>query len=185
MTGQLSVNLSGMIESIMILDACPAPKKNDSRLDMGGNDFSAQAQENELTDTCKSLRDAVIKVHELYENIIAQKSGQIAKLSMEIARKILAKKIETKDYEIESIIKEVLQNSPSNQDVVIHLNPEDYEQCRNIRAKDNNVIPEGIRLVADPDVGLAECILKSPKGSISSLIDEKLEQIGEALGKVS
>jgi flagellar biosynthesis/type III secretory pathway protein FliH len=185
MPGQLSINLSNIIESITILDGCPAPAKIDSQLEKRGNYFSTQEQEKELDEACRALQAAAVKVHELYESIVAQRSEEIAKLSLEIARRILAQKIETKDYEIESIIKEVLKNSPSGQDVVIRLNPGDYEQCLKIQDKETSGMLDGVRLVADPDVGRAECILKSPKGTIASLIDEKLDQINEALGKVS
>ena len=78
----------------------------------------------------------------------------------------------------------MLKNSPSRQDVVVHLNPEDFEQCRKIQDRKDNGILGGITLVADPSVGRAECILKSPKGTIASIIDQQLERIGEALGKV-
>lgn len=182
---QLSVNLSNIIESVTILDASPASAKVESRIEKDSEDFSIQAQEKELTDACKALQVAAVKVHELYENIVAQRSEEIAKFSIEIARKILVQKIETKDYVIENIIKEVLQNSASRQDLVLYLNPEDYEQCKKIMGNELHGILEGVTLVANHDVGRAECILKSPKGTIVSLIDEKLKQIGEALGKVS
>lgn len=183
MSSQISISFPNTIESITILDSCPAHRISDSQPDRQENDLPVEIQEKELTDACRALQAAAAKVQGLYENIIAQRKDEIAKLSIEIARKILKQKIETKDYEIESIIKEVLGNSPSQQEVVVHLNPEDFEQCQNIRNKDKNGILNGLTLVSDPDVGRAECILKSPNGTIVSLIDEKLEQIREALGK--
>ena len=59
-----------------------------------------------------------------------------------------------------------------------------YEVCRKIQEKDSNGIFAAIKLVGDPNVERAEFILKSPKGTIISEINEQLEQIGEALGKV-
>jgi flagellar biosynthesis/type III secretory pathway protein FliH len=185
MAGQISINFSDTIESVTILDDCPAPVGAVCRPDKSGNDLSVKSQEKGLTNACQALSDAAAKVNKLYENIIAQRSEEIAKLSTEIARRILMQKTESKDYEIESIIKEVLRNSPSRQDVVIHLNPEDFAQCQKIQDKDKNSMLAGIKLVADPNVGRAECILKSPKGTIVSMIDEQLEQIREALGKAT
>jgi flagellar biosynthesis/type III secretory pathway protein FliH len=184
MFSQISINLPDKIESITILDSCPAPDRADFQLNRRGNDFSFRDKEKELTDACMALNAAAVKVQELYENIIARRSAETAKLSIEIARKILMHKIETKDYEIESIIKEVLKNSPIHQDLAVHLNPEDFEEWRKIQDKEKNGMLDNIKLVADPNVGRAECILKSPRGTIVSLIDEQLEQIAEALGKV-
>ncbi|MBN1973735.1 MAG: hypothetical protein JW787_08860 [Sedimentisphaerales bacterium] len=184
MPGQISINLLNTIESISIVDACHAPAGADSKIDRCTNDFPNQAREKELSCACKALNAAAAKIHELYEKVVAQRREEIAKLSIEIARKILKQKIETKDYEIESIITEALRNSPSSQDVIVHLNPEDFRQCQKIREKEENGIAGNVRFVADPNVGRAECILKSPKGNILSLIDEQLEQIGEALKKI-
>ena len=184
MTGQISINLLNTIESIAILDDCPAPARLNTKSDRRGNDLTGRIAEKDLSNAFKALNAAAAKIQELYEKVIAGKNEEIAKLSIEIARKILKYKIETKDYEIESIIKEALKNCPSSQDIIIHLNPEDFEQCRKIQEKDSNGIFAAIKLVGDPNVERAEFILKSPKGTIISEINEQLEQIGEALGKV-
>ena len=47
--------------------------------------------------------------------------------------------------------------------------------------KDKNLMPAGVTLLADHNVAPAECILKSPKGTILSLIDDQLKQIEDAL----
>ena len=184
MQSQVSISLPNTIESIRILDDHTEPVQADSKFGGRLSDLSVEKQEKELTEACRALQAAAAKIQGLYEKIIAQNREEIAKLSVGIARKILMHKIEKKDYEIESIIKEVLKNSPSRQDVVVHLNPEDFERCQKIQEKEKNGILDGVKLVADPDVGCAECILKSPKGNIVSLINEQLEQISEALGKV-
>lgn len=183
MPGQISINFENTIESITVLDAYNAPLKDNSHVENQVNDLSVRNQEQEFSSACKALKTAAVKVDEFYEKIVAQRGEEIAKLSIEIARKILMQKIETKSYEIESIIKEALKNFSSNQDVVVHLHPEDYEQCQAVMDKDAGVIPPGVTLVADPNVGLAECIVKSPKGTVLSLINEQLEQIEAALKK--
>jgi flagellar biosynthesis/type III secretory pathway protein FliH len=64
------------------------------------------------------------------------------------------------------------------------LNPEDLAHCRKAQQQDEQGgALVGIKFVADPNVGRAECLLESPKGIIKSLIDENLERIGKALRK--
>ncbi|MHC4324068.1 MAG: FliH/SctL family protein, partial [Planctomycetota bacterium] len=107
------------------------------------------------------------------------------RLSVEIARKILTQKVENGDYEIESIVKEALKNLPGSQDVIVHLNPEDIEKCQKARQDGTGGALSGIKLIPDPDIGRAECLLESPKGIIKSLIDENLQRIGKALEKAN
>ena len=184
MTGVISINLVNSIESVSVLDNCPESVKADTKYDRHGNEFTGHNSEKELNSACKALNAAAAKIQNLYEDTITQRKDEIVKLSLEIARKILMYKIETKDYEIESIIKEALNNCPSSQDLIIHLNPEDFEQCRKIQEKETNGILSAVKLIADPNVKPAEFILKSPKGTIFSQINDQLEQIGKALGKV-
>jgi flagellar biosynthesis/type III secretory pathway protein FliH len=132
---------------------------------------------------CQALQDAINKVNELQENLFNEHKEQIAKLSVEIARKILVQKVQEKDYEIESIVKEALKNAPTRQDVVVHLNPEDLIQCQKLQQDDTTGTLAGVKFVSDPNIGRAECLLETPKGMIESFINEHLEQIGQALKK--
>ncbi|MBN2589571.1 MAG: hypothetical protein JXA96_06900 [Sedimentisphaerales bacterium] len=183
MTGQISINLDNTIGSITILNESIEPVNSDTIKDEQVNNLFIQEKEKELSSACNALKMAIAKVNKFYGNIVSRRGEEIAKLSIEIARKILAQKIEAKDYEIESIIKEALKNSPSNHDIVVHLNPEDYIQFQDVMKKDASVLPPGVTFIADPNVGCAECILKTTKGTIISLINDQLEQIENALKK--
>ena len=130
------------------------------------------------------LQEIVGKLNEFCEQAIAAHKEEIARLSVEIARKILVQKVENGDYEIESIVKEALSNAPARQDVVAHLNPEDLSQHQKLREDEPGEDLAGVKFVPDANIGRAECLLETPKGTIESLIDQHLEQVGNALKKV-
>ena len=94
-------------------------------------------------------------------------------------------KVENGDYEIEPIIKEALNNAPSGQDVIVHLNPEDLEKYQKAQQDKPGGVLAGIKFIPDPNIGRAECLLENPKGIIKSLIDDNLERIGKALGNAN
>jgi flagellar biosynthesis/type III secretory pathway protein FliH len=141
-------------------------------------------QKENLTHVCGALKDAVNRINEFEKNLFERNKEQIARLSVEIARKILVQKIQEGEYKIDSIVKEALKNAPTHHDVVVHLNPEDLVEYQKAAQKDDADALAGIEFVADSNIGRAECLLESPKGIIESLIDEHLEQIGNALQKV-
>lgn len=193
MSGQFSINLSKPISTIAILDSQSAPADsefeheepaNSDNPDNPGN-TSLQSSElpTELTQTCKILNDITTNLKNFYNTLLKEHKDQIARLSVEIARKILIQKVNDGDYKIETIIKEIIQNAPSRQDIVIHLHPKDLQRYENTLKKNPDCILQGIELVPDPNIGLAECKLKSPKGDIEFIIDEHLEKISEALKK--
>jgi flagellar biosynthesis/type III secretory pathway protein FliH len=141
-------------------------------------------QNAELKQVCQTLNNLVDKLNKFYSDVLSTHKEQIAKLSIEIARKILMQKIHKGDYEIEPIIEEVLKNAPAHQELVVHVNPTDLAQCQKIQQDDPNGALASIKFVADANIGRAECLLESPKGIIKSFIEEHMERISEALSKM-
>lgn len=184
MSQTLTIHLEKPIASAEIMDDSAGP---------GGVDSAAnaeriliqdsEAQKAAFSQACQALNAVVARLNECYDKVFVEHKEEIAKLSVEIARKILMQKAEDGDYEIESIVKEALKNSPTRQDIVVHLNPEDFAQCRKAQQDEADGALAGIKFVSDPKIGRAECLLESPKGIIESLINEHLERIGKALKK--
>ena len=132
----------------------------------------SESEKAELKQACTALQDAVNKVNEFQDNIFRGHQEQIARLSVEIARKILVQKVQERDYAIETIVKESLANAPTRQNVVVHLNPEDVVAYQKAQQDKDGSSLTGIEVVADANIGRAECMLDTPKGTIESLIDE-------------
>jgi flagellar biosynthesis/type III secretory pathway protein FliH len=194
MSEQLSIILSKPIKSVNILDYQQKPIEPDSnhitsetvlKQTDSSNDFirkqDMEHQKSELSQVCQTLQCVTEKLQNFYDKIFMEHQEQIARLSVEIARKILSQKVEKGDYEIETLIKEVLSKSPTRHDIDIHLNPEDLTNLQN--TLQDKPLFAGIIFTSNPNVGRAECFLKSPKGNIESSINEHLEQIYEVLKK--
>ena len=141
-------------------------------------------QKAQIDRLCRTLNAVISELNRCCEQAIAQHSEQIAKLSVEIARKILMQKVRDKDYEIETIVKEALKNAPSHNDIVVHLNPDDLAQCQKLQDANPDSTLADIKFVADPKIEPAECLVETPKGIIKSFIQEHLARIEEALAKV-
>ena len=190
MSDFITVRLSRPITSLHVLDDCPA-SVGEGQADVRSEPVpkpspDVEAQKAMLSQTCQALDSAVAKLNEFYDQLLVEHKEEIARLSVEIARRILVQKVENGDYEIQSIIKEVLQNAPSRHDVIVHLNPDDFAQCQKaLHQEEQDGAFDGIQFVCDGSVGRAECLLETPKGIIKSLINENLERIGQALQKAS
>lgn len=130
---------------------------------------------------CQAFQDAAARLNALADDLVAGHSEAIARLSVEIARKVLMRNIADGDYEIEAIIREALKNAPEKSPVAVYLSPQDVAVYRQSAGADQSLA--GIELREDAALGPAECIVDSPKGIIRLLIDEHLEQIGKALIK--
>jgi flagellar biosynthesis/type III secretory pathway protein FliH len=142
---------------------------------------SLGTQKSQYDKALGALETAAKKLQFVYERMIVEHRQAIAKLSIEIARKILSQKIKDGDYQIESIVQEALNNAPSRQNIVVRLNPQDFAKCQQMQQSDNMLA--SIKLVADPGIGPAECVVETPKGKVESLLEGHLEQVTRALSK--
>jgi len=191
MPNTFALNLAKPIKSVSILDGYSSNAQSSviNNMDSAVNTEQAEliedlkAQKRLFSDTCRTVQCVAAKLNQVYDEIFTEHKEEIAKLSVEIARKILMQKIQDGDYEIESIVKETLKNAPAHQDLIVYLNPEDLAVCQKAQADNDSESLVGIKFVADPNIGRAECVLESQKGIIRSLIDEHLDQIEKALKK--
>jgi len=191
MSGSVTVNLSKPIVSAVVLDNYSdgigaGLSARDSGV--GGEQILMQeleAQKALFSQSCRSLKGVVARLNEFCDKLFSEHKEEIAKLSVEIARKVLMQKVQEGDYEIESIVKEALKSAPERHDVVVHLNAEDFAQCEKAQQneKTGNSLA-GVKFISDDNIGRAECMVETPKGIIESLIEEHLERIGKALKKV-
>lgn len=180
MPTMLTVNLDRPVVAASVLTASSGRRAAQPADAAVTAELSAQIERYRVL--CVTLQNAVARVHQFYDELFAGHSEAIARLSTEIARKVLMRNIADGDYEIEAIVTEVLKNAPGSDDVVIRLNPQDLTDCRVIQQAEGSLI-SGVELLADPDIGRGECVLESPKGIIKSRIDEHLQRIGRALEK--
>lgn len=150
----------------------------------GDPDVAASAgMQDQLEQTCQALDSLLGKLEKLQDEMIQSHREQIARLAVEIARKILVQKVKDRDYEIESIVQEALTSAPAPHDIVVHLNPDDLPACQQVQQERPDGPFAHVELKADHSVGPAECMLETPKGMIKSFMDEQLETIALALEK--
>ena len=155
MSDPIVVNLSRLITSVKVLDDYPASVDGEQVDSPKDPSPDLEAQKAMFTQVCQTLNSAAVKLNEFYDKVLVEHTEEIAKLSVEIARKILAQKVENGDYEIESIIKEALKNAPSRHDVVVHLNPEDHARCwKGLQQEQDEKegVFAGVKFVSNPNI---------------------------------
>ncbi|MCK4887409.1 MAG: hypothetical protein KAS96_08480 [Planctomycetes bacterium] len=183
MSETITINLTSTLNSVELLDGFTNSLNENIQIDkaVSGSNGRVRAEEERISQFCQTLENVSKKLTSLYEKSIPEHKEQIAQLCVEIARKILIKKVDEGDYKIETMVQEILNNSPGGKEIKIYLNPTDCRQCQKIQKEENTF--EDIAFLADPEVGKAECIFESTKGNIESFIDSKLKQVAEELKK--
>lgn len=144
----------------------------------------SRGQQAHLATLCQIVGKVAEELGRLQEETLRHNRNEIAKLAVEIARKLTMYQVERGDYDLRAIVEEALSRAPTRQNIVIHVNPEDLPRCQQLQ-KDNADGPFGeLEFTADWSVARAECLVETPKGIVKSFVEERLERIGEALRNV-
>ncbi len=145
--------------------------------------LALERQKKELAQLCQTVSTLAGKLDHLYEQTVVHSRADIAKLAVEIARKIIMCEIPKGGYDIQAIIEEALKGVPARQDIVVRVNPQDAPLCQQLQ----NEHPESefarLQFVPDRSLARANCLIETPKGVVRSFIEEGLERIREALEK--
>lgn len=138
----------------------------------------------QLTTLCQTVNSIADALNKLHQDTLASHRNEIARLAVEIARKILMHKLGQGDYDIQAIVEEALRRAPTRQSIVIRLNPEDLPHCQQLQQESPDSPFAQLAFTPDWSVGRGECLVETPKGIVPSFIEEHLERISEALQKV-
>lgn len=142
-------------------------------------------QQLQLEQTQGVLNEVVQKLMQLQEDMLATQRREIAGLAVEIARRVLMQEVRDGDYKIEQIIQEALKNAPMQQEVVVHLHPDDLPVCQALQQENPEKPLARLTLVGDTAIGRAECLLETPKGIVKSFIENHLDKIQDALERAN
>ena len=168
------------IASVNMVSAGAGDGDSDERL-LERETEQLNAEKRRLGSLCEALDKAAGELAGFQEEMFSSHREQIARLSVEIARKILLREIENGNYEISRIIQEALKAAPSQQDVIVRVNPDDLTGYqKQTEAEGIDALSE-VKLVGDAGIGPGQCVVETDKGMVEYFIEEHLKQVSEAL----
>lgn len=142
-----------------------------------------QRQQQTFELAINALSSSASKLEEYQNELFKTHKKQIARLSVEIAERILRRKIDEGNYDIKEIIESALEHCPECDDVRVYLNSEDLSVCE--RLAENGQLPQGLKFKAADALGRAECRVETAKGTVDVLIRDQLERIEKALSEAT
>jgi flagellar biosynthesis/type III secretory pathway protein FliH len=141
-------------------------------------------QKAHLDQLCQAVNSIAGGLSRLHQETLAHNRTEIARLAVEIARKILRCKVDKGEYDMQGIVEEALKLAPTQQNIVIRVNPDDVPLCQQLQ-RENPAGPfTELEFTPDWSIGRGECLVETPKGIVKSFLEEHLEHIAEALQKV-
>ena len=123
------------------------------------------------------------RVKELRAKLFSDNEGEIIKLVLEIAKKVIGREFSENDKAVLNVIRLALSDAVGDK-IIVRVNPEDYKNIKNnqkelISATDGS---STLQLREDEEVQPGGCIVETDIGTIDAQIDTQLSAIKKALG---
>jgi len=144
-----------------------------------------------LAEKSKQLDDQLARLGNLYLSAEREKTqmleateDSIVAFGLSITKKVLQYEVENGRYKIGEIVKGALEAVRSRGQVVVRVNPHDFDVAAAAVEKLSQT-PEGRRISCMPDDSIppAACCIETDSGRIFSDVSERLERIEENLLK--
>ncbi|MDH5395880.1 MAG: flagellar assembly protein FliH [Gammaproteobacteria bacterium] len=139
-------------------------------------------------DQAKALSDknnaALLSIIELLseplKNFDEDIVGQLAQLSMIVARQVVRRELHTKESEIVGVVREAMNALPaSTRKIILNLHPEDAEIVRNAFSLSQASESEETRwkVVEDPMLTRGGCMISSENSRIDATVESRLNRV--------
>ena len=136
-----------------------------------------------VADAVKSVTALIKEVTNYKNNLIKEAEGQLLKLSVEIAGKIILKELDKDDEIVVAIVKKAIKNLIDRETLTIRLNPKDIEI---IKKEKVNIMHEvdGIKnltIIEDESIIRGGCYIETTSSEVDARIDKQLNIISKTL----
>lgn len=160
----------------------PKHQQQDQRYNQTITELNAEKER--VMQLSSALEQVSANLQEFYENSLPEYKEQIVNLSVNIAEKIIAAKIEKGEYDIASIIEDTVSELNKDEISVIKLNPDDMETFRGVQEEKDKIKElNGVKFEEDAKIKRGECKVQTERGTIEKIIDTSLERIEQTLLK--
>jgi flagellar assembly protein FliH len=140
-----------------------------------GRELGEKALEALLKQYAKTLEE----LNNLRKEIFAASEGEVVRLALEIARKVIRREVSADEELVLTLVKVALSRLADQTVMTVRVNPADYQtiQRHHHAHSSSSSLAEGVKLVDDPSVSRGGCLIETESGIIDARIEEQLREI--------
>jgi flagellar assembly protein FliH len=136
----------------------------------------------EISDKLARLDSIISELDRVKERKIEELLPEIVDLSLEIARKIIHRKIEQDREIIVSVVREAVGKLGREEKMTIRVNPADYEtMISNLEVLREEARLRDITVEPAESISPGGCYIETPSGDVDARIEEQVREIRDAI----
>jgi flagellar assembly protein FliH len=140
-----------------------------------------EQQKQQVASAVAGLGQAARQLQQLREQIVAEAEQELLAAAVELAGIICAQQIEAGNVKIDPILEQALTRLPARENIRIHLNPQDFQQCQLAAKADEADTHSCYEFIQDPQIQPGECLLETDEASVEHTVQESIETLQDAL----
>lgn len=123
------------------------------------------------------------RANQKYKESIVEAEQEIIRISLAVAKKILAREIEYNPMVVLPIVKAAIEKVRDQQQVVVRVNPDDFELVTQAKRDLQRILgrENAISIVDDHTIDPGGCIVDTPYGTVDASIDSQFAAIESAI----
>jgi flagellar assembly protein FliH len=136
----------------------------------------------EISERLGRLESVIRELDGVKERKIEELLPEIVDLSLDIARKIIHRKIEQDREIIVSVVREAIHRLGREEKMLIRVNPADYDtMISNIDVLREETRLKDVTVEPSASVSPGGCTIETPSGEVDARIEEQIKEIGDAI----
>jgi flagellar assembly protein FliH len=143
---------------------------------MQGQKDGLALEQKQLEEQKHQMESLFTSLGRLKEMIYRESEGELLKLSLLLAKKIIKEEVRTDPKMIERTLRSAMTNLVDKSRMKVSVNPEDGEEIRNLIPELTAKLPGGrFTIVEDNTIQRGGCILETGFGKVNATIDDQCQ----------
>jgi len=147
-----------------------------------GFSHGLDAGQKEITDRLARLDSIISEIDRIKERKLQELLPEIVDLSLEIARKIIHRKIEQDREIIVAVVREAVRKLGREEKMTIRVNPSDYEtMISNLEVLREEIRLRDITIEPAESISPGGCYIEALSGDVDARIEEQIKELRDAI----
>ena len=147
-----------------------------------GIEQGIRAGQKEITERLSRLESVISELEHVKERKIQEILPEIVDLSLEIARKIVHRKIEQDREIIVTVVREAVKKIGREEKMLIRVNPADYDtMISNLEVLREESRLKDITIEPSESVSPGGCYIETPTAEVDARIEEQIRELRDAI----
>ncbi len=145
-----------------------------------GEESGMAMAKQKMEELAKRHAESILELGRLKTDLYAQVESEVARLAIEVAKKIVHREIQVDREIIQTLVHVALRHVTEKNPVVVHVNPDDYDYISKRQGDLSQAESRNLSILSDKSIERGGCLVETDCGNIAAQLEEKFNEVERA-----